>query len=458
MDWKKRLEAEKTNLLTDLQNLIQIESVLDETKTSLEEPFGLGPKKALEWMLEKGRMDGFTDKNIANMAGHLEIGEGEELLGILGHVDVVPATGNWKYGAFSGEIANGKMYGRGAIDDKGPTIAAYYAMKIVKDAGIPFTKRVRLIIGSDEESGFRCVKRYFETEEMPTIAFAPDADFPIINSEKGISTLKMTTAPTDEQVLTHFQAGKRTNMVPDFAQAELNLDLTNAKEEFSQFQKVHGVTGELRWEHQQTTITLTGVSAHAMEPEDGKNAAILLAKFLSTYIQSPFIAMLSTYFYSDSRGKRLQLNFSDEASGETTFNPGVVSFTKSSGGSVEISMRYSVSYPFESKLSAFQADMKQNGVLVTVISNDPPHFVPAEDPFIQTLQKVYERQTGEKAALLSIGGGTYARVLEKGVAFGMLFPGEKDVAHQIDEFVDLENLYKAVVIYADAIAELATKN
>lgn len=189
MDWKEEALRRQEQIIGDLQQLVSIPSVLDESSASKEAPFGPGPAEALEWMLEEGRRAGFTVKDIDHMAGHIEMGEGDELLGILCHVDVVPAGSNWTYGPFDGTVKDGKLFGRGAIDDKGPTIAAWHAMKMVKEAGIPLSKRVRLIVGADEESGFRCMDRYFETEEMPTLGFAPDADFPIIHAEKGIASL-----------------------------------------------------------------------------------------------------------------------------------------------------------------------------------------------------------------------------------------------------------------------------
>ena len=191
MDWLKIAQERQEELLTELQQLIQIESVLDETKASKAVPFGEGPLAALNFMLEKGTEQGMTVKNIDNMAGHIEIGEGEDLLGILCHVDVVPAgdPATWTYPPFEARIVDGKLFGRGAIDDKGPTMAAWLAMKMIKDAGIKLDKRVRMIIGSDEEKASAVLNRYFEKEEMPAIGFAPDADFPLINAEKGIAHL-----------------------------------------------------------------------------------------------------------------------------------------------------------------------------------------------------------------------------------------------------------------------------
>lgn len=463
IDWMEEAKNRQKELLTELQQLIQIPSVLDETQASSTQPFGPEPLKALVWMLQKGQEAGMSIKNVDNMAGHIEMGEGEELLGILGHVDVVPAGKGWTYPAFEGHIENDRLYGRGAIDDKGPTMAAWMAMKMVKDAGIPLNKRVRLIIGTDEESGFRCVKRYFEKEEMPHIGFAPDADFPIINAEKGIATLRFSTAKLEkEEQLLSFKAGTRTNMVPDLATATIQLENGSIKAEFEQFKIQHKLQGELESHPSEVRITLEGKSAHAMEPNDGKNAGVYLAKFLSDFVTSSgskeFLEFAASSFFGDSRGHAFGLQFHDDMSGDTTLNAGILDFNPAYGGTIDVSLRYSVSYPFEGKLTECQSFCGEKGLSVDVLSNSKPHYVEESDELIQSLSRVYERQTGEKATLLAIGGGTYARVLQKGVAFGMLFPGEKDVAHQVDEFVDIPNLLKSVAIYADAICELASKN
>ena len=461
INWMEEAKKKQNELITELQQLIQIPSVLDEEQSSSAHPFGPEPLKALEWMLQKGQEAGMTIKNVDQMAGHIEMGEGDELLGILGHVDVVPAGKGWTFPPFEGHVDNDRLYGRGAIDDKGPTMAAWMAMKLVKEAGIPLNKRVRLIIGTDEESGFRCVKRYFEKEEMPHIGFAPDADFPIINAEKGIATLRFITTnlEADEQ-LQSFQAGTRTNMVPDLATAVVRVKQESIEKEFEQFSKQHNLKGKASLEKEMVVLTLEGKSAHAMEPNDGVNAGVYLAEFLKEIVTTTgsktFVDFVATSFLNDSRGHAFALNYEDDMSGDTTLNAGILAFNPTIGGTIDVSIRYSVSYDFDKNVTKCQALLSENSISVDVVTNSEPHYIEESDELIQSLSRVYERQTGEKATLLAIGGGTYARVLKKGVAFGMLFPGEKDVAHQVDEFVDIPNLIKAVAIYADAICELAS--
>lgn len=463
MDWIKLAESRKEELVSELQQLIQIESVLDQETSSDDAPFGEGPLEALKFLLSLGEQQGFTAKNIDNYAGHLEMGSGEELLGILCHVDVVPVGDSWTYSPFKGEVVDGKLYGRGAIDDKGPTMAAYLAMKMIKDAGIELNKRVRMIIGTDEESGFRCVDHYFSKEEMPTIGFAPDADFPLINAEKGIALLDFSqkgNVEDDEQIIA-FKAGQRSNMVPDTANAIVHNISSSIEEDFNFFLEKNSTDGTLTKEDGRYIITMKGKAAHAMEPEKGRNAAVLLSKFLLNIVTSKasreFVAFMVNTFDKDHFGSAIKLDYYDEMSGHTTLNPGVVLFHQNRGGHVQVSMRYSVSYPFEEKITEGAGQASTYGFALDVASNSSPHYVPEEDEFVQTLLDVYRKYTGDNSKPLSTGGGTYARTMEKGVAFGMLFPGEPDVAHQADEFVVVDNLVKAAAIYAEAIVKLAGK-
>lgn len=467
MNWLQAAKERQDELVQELQELVQINSILDEDTRTTEIPFGNGPLQALEWLLAKGQKEGLLTKNVDNYAGHIEMGAGEELLGILCHVDVVPIgdEADWTYPPFSGTVVDGKLYARGAIDDKGPTVAAWMAMKLVKDAGIQLDKRVRMIVGTDEETGFRCVDHYFKQEEMPSIGFAPDADFPLINAEKGIAELvfsqnKLGDA-TKEQLLL-FNAGKRPNMVPDLAKATVQHASAQFEQNFQTFLSKNQLDGSLLMEDSRYIITIKGKAAHAMEPEKGVNAAVYLAAFLqqelTTESSKQFVDFIADVFYQDHYGHQLELQFEDAMSGHTTLNPGIVSYDVSKGGSLVISMRYSVSYPFDEKITEAQRLVVKRGFSLDIQDDSKPHYVSEDDPFIQTLASIYRRQSGDtETPLLSTGGGTYARVLKKGVAFGMLFPGEQDVAHRADEFVVVENLVKAAAIYAEAIVELAGK-
>ena len=189
------------------------------------------------------------------------------------------------YGAV---IKDGKIYARGSSDDKGPTMAAYYAMKLVKEQGLPLKKRVRLILGTDEESGWRCVEHYFKKEEMPDTGFVPDANFPIIHAEKGIANFDIVQVPGNVEeepapgnLLVSFQSGRRYNMVPDFAEARLKLleGASDIREKFDDYLEKNGLTGTASASNDEVVLTMVGVSAHGAEPQNGINAGTLLARF-----------------------------------------------------------------------------------------------------------------------------------------------------------------------------------
>ncbi|MBM7585037.1 succinyl-diaminopimelate desuccinylase [Bacillus pakistanensis] len=469
INWMEEVEKRKEDLLSDLQAFLQIKSVLDEENTSERAPLGEGVRQALDYLLELGKKDGFQPKDVDGYAGHLEFGKGEDLIGILCHVDVVPEGDGWSVDPFGGEIKDGKIYARGAIDDKGPTIAAYYAMKIVKELGLPLEKRVRMIIGTDEESDWRCVEHYFKNEEMPTMGFAPDADFPIIYAEKGIadfdlvSTKKIMNEQSPVAKVVGFQSGRRYNMVPDFAKGELSVREGHTKliQLFEEFIKKQKLEGRYYVANGIVIFELEGVSSHGMEPNNGKNAGLYLSKFLTSICiddqAKSYFSLVVDYFFADSRGNSLGVAYKDDITGELTINVGKLSYDHENGGMLGLNMRYPVTFELKGAMEKVTSLVEEKGFQVQNFSDSSPHHVSADNPLVKTLQKVYEEQTGEEAGLISIGGGTYARSLSSGVAFGALFPGREDIAHQKDEYMYIEDLLKATAIYAQAIFELAKR-
>jgi len=467
IDWLAEVNKRKDDFIADLQGLLQIKSVLDEENATKDAPLGEGVKEALMYMLDLGKKDGFETKNVENIAGHLQFGAGAESIGILCHVDVVPEGDGWTSDPYRGEIRDGRIYARGALDDKGPTMAAYYAMKIVKELQIPLSKEIRMIIGTDEESQWRCVDTYFKQESMPTMGFAPDADFPIIYAEKGIADFDIVQVQEDtveeksaQLFVSSFSSGRRYNMVPDFASAR--LDAENEQEVMKHFKEYlveNNIAGRCFMENDEIVLEADGISAHGLEPDNGVNAGLKLAAFLAELKldkkAASFFNLLSDYFTEESRGRKLGIAYHDEITGDLTLNVGKLHYTKESGGRLGLTMRYPVTTDMEKTKSKLDALLESSGFCIENFSNSKPHYVEKDSELIQTLKKVYEEQTGEKAELISIGGGTYARSLEKGVAFGPLFPGREDIAHQKDEYMILDDLIKAAAIYAQAIYELA---
>ncbi|MFS0674548.1 dipeptidase PepV [Ornithinibacillus sp. 179-J 7C1 HS] len=465
INWMDEVLKRKEDFIKDLQGLLQIKSVLDEENATEEAPLGKGIKEALQYMLDLGEKDGFTSKNVGNLAGHLEMGQGSELVGVLGHVDVVPEGDGWSVDPYSGIIKDGKIYARGSSDDKGPTIAAYYAMKIVKELGLPLNKRVRLIIGTDEESNWRCVDHYFEHEEMPTTGFVPDADFPIIFAEKGITDYDVvqpiqTIDDTASKKLVSFQSGLRYNMVPDFAEAKINVqhDATDLIQGYLAYLNEVKLEGNANVENGVVVLNLVGKSAHGAEPSKGKNAGTYLAHYLQQLeldnAGKQYVTTVAE-FHDKSRGEVFGVEYEDEESGHLTINVGVMSYSNESLGRIGINMRYPVTFDIEEGKKKIETYLETKGLQLENFSDGKPTYVKKDDPLIKTLQKVYEEQTGDEAYLLAIGGGTYSRALDHGVAFGAMFPGREDVMHQKDEYAIVDDLLKATAIYAQAVYELA---
>jgi succinyl-diaminopimelate desuccinylase len=465
INWMEEVAKRKEQMIQDTQQFLQIKSVLDEEDKREGAPFGTGIQQALEYMLNKGEQDGFTAKNLDGYAGHLEFGQGEELIGILCHVDVVPEGDGWTSDPYSADIRDGKIFARGAIDDKGPTMAAYYAMKIVKESGLPLTKRVRMILGTDEESKWRCVDHYFKHEEMPTMGFAPDADFPIINAEKGICDLylvqEVSEAFEGPTTLLSFQSGRRLNMVPDFAKAEVQVKENGEglAASFEQYASQVNCKGTATVQSNTVTFQIEGISAHGSTPEKGSNAGLHLAAFLAKQSLDEngkkFVEFTNRSFTNDTRGENLGVAYRDDITGDLTINVGQLSYSKETGGKLGLNIRYPVTTDLNGMLQTLKEKAAASQFTVQDVSDSRPHHVDKDHVLIRTLQRVYEEQTGEKAALLSIGGGTYARSLKAGVAFGPLFPGKEELAHQKDEYIEIEDLVKATAIYAQAIYELA---
>ncbi|MCA0986414.1 dipeptidase PepV [Guptibacillus algicola] len=465
VNWTEEVLKRKEEMLSDLTGLLQIESVLDVEDTNEDAPFGYKVREALDYMIKLGERDGYQTKDVQHVAGHLEFGEGEDSIGILCHVDVVPAGSGWTSPPFKPEIREGKLYARGAIDDKGPTIAAYWAMNIVKELCPSLSKRVRMIIGTDEESSWRCVDTYFKKEEMPLMGFAPDAVFPIIYAEKGIADFEWDFPATETErhdlVLQSFTAGERLNMVPDLANAVFVGEekvLSKVKKEFEEYLTQKQLNGNATLA-ESLVLEIEGVSVHGSKPEQGNNAAFRLADFLSGVgldtNGSTYIDFIARWLVDDFYGRKFGVDVEDDITGALTMNAGTFEYKSSDGGKVGINLRYPVSCDFDEVKSTFDKVTGPNDIKMTIIDHMTPHHVPEDHELVKKLQRVYEKQTGEPAELLSIGGGTYARSLDAGVAFGALFEGKPQLAHQKDEYVEIDDLLKAAAIYAEAIYELA---
>jgi len=452
----EKILSMKEEIIKGVQECVKIKSVEEPAKDNM--PFGEGVNKALEYCLDLSTSIGFKSVNVDNMLGYAEYGTGEEMVAVLGHLDVVPEGKGWTYPPYGGEVHNGKIYGRGTTDDKGPTIGALYALKAIKDLNIPLKRRVRIFFGLNEETGSKCVKHYVDKgEEMPVCGFTPDAEYPIINGEKGIVTCKYKRKlHQSENKIVALSGGIAPNVVPDYAEAIIeigNNDINKIIEIAKQFEKI-----AVEEYGSNLKIKSYGVSAHGSTPEKGKNAISQLLLFLENLKLNKdaeeFVSFMNKYFGLDVNGIKLDIYMEDDISGKFILNLGTIKLDNDEI-SLEINMRYPVKKSYEDFIDTFKEKMLLGGFEEIYLRHKKSLYVSPDTEFIKKLQKVYDEKVGDAAELISIGGGTYAKAMDNVVAFGPIFKGEPMVEHKPDEYIKIDSLIKNVQIMAAAIRELA---
>lgn len=465
IDWKKSAQAYKDDYLKDLKALISINSVRDDEHKTDEYPLGEGPTKAMLKFLSFGERDGFKTKNIDNIVGYIEYGSGDQTMAMQAHADVMPAGDDWETNPFEMIEKDGNVYGRGTSDDKGPALASYYGLKMLKDKRILPNMKIRLIIGTDEESEWTGMKHYFEVEPEPTFGFSPDAEFPLINGEKGNSTYVTTFGNTNgsDYTLKKFDSGLRLNMVPGGADSLVEVsDNEKFVDAFTKFLDQNPIAGDVKATGEGIALHITGKAAHAMNPQNGVNAGTYMAKFLDEFAfegaAKEFIHFLAEDLHDDSRSTKIGAAHKDDIMGELTMNVGIMKFDMQNGGSVNTNFRYPKGTDDKQILAKLEtAAGKLNGN-VKEINNMETHYVNPDDPIVSTLMHVYQEQTGDMDSKPEVvGGGTYARLMKRGVAFGALFPNTQDTMHQANEFQPIDDLIKAMAIYGQSIYELTAK-
>ena len=452
------IDGQKAAIIKSVQELIHIPSVRGDAAPGA--PFGVETLNALNYYVSLAESHGIPTESFDGYAVHAQWGEGEKLIGVLSHVDVVPEGNDWKHQPFGGEIEDGKIFGRGAVDDKGPTIAAFYAILALKETGVPLKKRIRAIIGADEESGFGCMAHYFQHAEMPEFGFTPDGAFPAIYAEKGIASPVLTVAVPDDTAplrLVSISAGTRSNMVPDRAEAVLNFDPLPIVPLQQALESIEGIETEV--DIDRLTVKAKGVGAHASTPDEGRNAAHVLASALLKLspLSGPSRRIVEAIndWASDTTGGALGIAGTDDITTPLTSNLGVIR-TENDTIAVTFSVRYPVTWKGSDISAKIEPAANGYGYQLESFSDSKPLFVPTDDPYLATILHVYRAETGDLGEPKTMGGGTYARVLAKGVAFGADFPGFPSIAHQADEFWYIDDLIKATKIYAKALARLAS--
>lgn len=441
---------QKENLLRDLKALCLIPSVEDYSTADVNQPFGRECRRALDLMLKIGQRDRFITDDCDGYAGAIEMGEGEETLGILGHLDVVPAQPqNWKHNAYDMTLDGAKLYGRGVADDKGPLLAAYYAAKIVNELDFPKKRKIRVIFGCNEETGSKCVDYYFKHRPSPELGFTPDADFPVVYGEKAMSCVTVT-GQFEKTKLVGLYGGTRPNVVPDMCEAIVSGKTKEYRESFTAFLDEMDLKGSYEPEGNCTRLVVYGKSAHASTPGMGLNAITLMCHYLRPIIDHPFLKMIDDYFYDDFKGEHLGLAMHGQM-GEVTANVGTV---KIKNHQLECVIDFRL--PHEISKERFERHIKSAvyGMSFEYTWTDALYVNP-DSELIKKLHQAYVDMTHDhEHKPQAIGGGTYAKHMKNCVAFGAEFPGRDNAMHQADENIALDDLMLAGAIYAKSIYEL----
>lgn len=420
----------REDFIRDLCDQIEIASVMGEPEP--DAPYGTGPARALNLFLEQGRRLGFHTINVDNHAGYVEIGSGEEMVAALCHVDVVPAGAGWERDPFTPVVEDGKIFGRGAGDDKGPAIAILYALKALQnDPDFSPAKRIRLIVGANEENGSECMVYYREHEEIPVSGFTADASFPAVYAEKGIARLQFTWTRKGTESLLEADGGETVNMVPGFCMI-----------------KFRNSDGEI------IEREVKGITAHASRPMLGDNAISKAMAELADYSsEDPVIDFYQRYIGSETDGSKLGLAFTDE-SGDTTVNAGLLRIDGKTA-KLNLDIRYPVTFDFDKAFKDLQDKFAPEGIKIEITDAQAPLNLGKDSHLISTLMQIYSDSTGLEAEAVAMGGGTYARSIPNICAFGMQFPGDPDLAHQINEYVEIDKALAAAAIYRDSLRMLA---
>lgn len=447
-------EEHRDEIIKNISQLVEIPSVRGEARDGM--PFGEKPFEALKKALEIAEDFGFKTKNHEGYVGTVDMNSGDDELAILAHLDVVPSGEGWITDPFSVVEKDGKIYGRGVSDDKGPAIAALYAMKAVKDLEVHLSKNCKLILGTDEECGSSDLEYYFMNNPNSKYTFTPDAEFPVTNGEKGRFTKKFfrTVNFSDcKKFVKSFKAGEAANAVPDMARAEL-VGVTHAEFDFAA-EKAADTGAEFTFDGK--IVACRGTSAHASLPEKGNNPITALLELLS-YIEfdaecAAFISDLRTLFpHGKYNGEAFGVDMTDKL-GRLTLTLDIVNFENNS---------FVGCFDTRTPMSATQgncADVIANrlakcGFTIENREMVKSHYVDENLEFVKVLLNAYERYSGDKGECVSMGGGTYVHDIENGVAFGAISRGTVTNMHGANEFMPIDDIITAAAIFADVIVQI----
>lgn len=449
MDVRSMSEGYRDEILKRLNELVSINS--EQSVATADAPFGVGPKKALEAALEMLKKDGLRTVNLDNYIGYGEMGEGDQLIAIVGHLDVVPARkeDGWNTDPYTMVEKDGILYGRGVSDDKGGVVASMIALKIIQDMNIPVKKRIRLIMGCNEETGSKCLKYYVDHDEQPDYGFTPDGDFPCINGEKGMMPAHYVSKKTG---IRDIDGGTAGNIVCSNCYVVVDK-CSFSKKKLEDVFNNNNITYEIEENETTVKITVQGVAAHASMPTLGVNAiAYLLTGLKEAGYQDPFVDFFCSRIGLNTDGEGLGLKLKDEYS-ELTLNCGYIHM-KDGVISGNLDIRFPVTMTGKQVMKACSKYLEDDGGEIIIDGTHEPLFYSVDSPLVESLTEAYREVTGDNAEPLVIGGGTYAKGINNTIAFGCAFQGKDYKIHNANEWCPIEDLIKQVEIYVAGILKL----
>lgn len=447
--------ARQDEMIKCLQENLQIPSV--QSDACDDAPYGVNVKQCLDHMIRASESLGFKTVNVDNHLGWCEYGDGEEMVAVLGHLDVVPAGDGWHYDPYGGEIQDGKIWGRGTTDDKGPTIAALYALAAIRDSGMPIRRRIRLLFGCNEETGSADVKYYLNHGgEVPVMGFTPDGEYPVINGEKGIinATYSCNYQQTGELKLISICGGTAPNVVPAAASAKIEC----APDIADRLSRLNAPKVYFTRTDYGVFVEAEGVSAHGSTPGEGENAIGRLLQALDTLPFSGTVAnaihFLASSLGMETDGRSAGIYLNDDVSGELTLNLGTL-HADIDKMVLKINYRYPVTKGYTDCAPLLNQLFADAGFNLDSEVHKEKLYIPEDSELVSTLLKVYHQQTGLEGTAKCIGGGTYAKMLPNILAFGPIFPGDEVREHKPDEYIEIDSLVNNAKIIAAAMYEMA---
>ena len=460
---EKYIDNHFQETIKDIQKIVKIKTVKEESTVGA--PFGLGLKKGLEEVLDIAKNLGFKTVNLDNYIGYAEFGEGEEYIGILGHIDVVPEGDHFKWSVppYSGDIVGKNMISRGVLDNKGPIVSALYSMKALKECIPNFNHKVRIIFGTNEESGDEDIKYYLSKEKPPKYAFTPDGQFPVVFSEKGIYTFSFRDKFNKEKSsVLDIVGGTRSNVVPEEAKAILKKESYFKILEVIESFEDGPCKFEVSKKENFVELICKGKPAHASSPQRGVNPITWLFKFLNEIISQEdslkrFIEFMSTVVGIETDGKDLGIKTINDETGDLTLSCGIVKIIDKANEDI-ISVKFNIRYPVNTNENSLddmlEKKAKENGIEFFKENHNAPLYFPKDHILVEKLQKVFKEVTNRDDKPVALGGGTYAKLMPNTVAFGPNFKEFKGNPHGFDEKMDIDMLKQGMLMYALGVLEL----